>query len=235
MLSLKKKNFGKLPDGTNIDIYTIRNNNGLEFSITNYGARITSILVPDSLGKFQNVVLGFDNLDDYIKDEFYLGAIIGRYANRISKGKFRLGEKEYELNINNGNNHLHGGSKGFDKVVWDVKEINEENQKGIKLYYKSEDGEEGYPGNLDVEVSIDLSEENELIISYNATSDKPTPINLTHHGYFNLSGDLNNSILSHELKINSDEILENNSDSMPTGNFINVNSTPFNFKKFRKI
>ncbi len=235
MLSLKKKKFGILPDGTNVDIYRIRNSCGLEISITNYGGRITSILVPDKFGKFENVVLGFDNLDDYLKDEFYLGAIIGRFANRVSKGKFNLDDKDYTLQVNNGLNHLHGGIKGFDKVLWDVKEIDGKNCKGIKLFYRSKDMEEGYPGNLNVEVSYSLTEENELIIAYSAITDKKTPINLTHHGYFNLSGNPNIKILNHKLKIYSDKFLETDEELIPTGNFVSVKSTPFNFKDFKKI
>ncbi len=235
MLSLKKNYFGTLPDKVNIDIYTIRNSNGLELSVTNYGGRVTSILVPDKYGKLKNIVLGFENLDDYLKDEFYLGAIIGRFANRISKGKFNLEGKDYSLQINNESNHLHGGIKGFDKVVWNVKEINDKGHKSIKLFYTSRDGEEGYPGNLDVEVSYILTEENEVIIDYKAVTDKITPINLTHHGYFNLSGNFNNDILDHKLIIDSDEFLENDEESIPTGIFLSVEATPFNFKSFKSV
>ena len=234
MLSINKKKFGTL-EGVDVDIYIVRNSNGLELSITNYGGRVTSILVPNKSGKLENIVLGFDNLDDYLKDKYYLGAIIGRFANRISKGVFNLEGKTYTLRVNNGSNHLHGGLKGFDKVVWDVKEVNCKSQKGIKLSYVSKDNEEGYPGNLNVEISYLLTENNEIIIEYKAITDKTTPINLTHHGYFNLSGNFNNDVLNHELRLYSNEFLEMDEESIPTGEYLSVDATSFDFKDFKRI
>ncbi len=231
MLEVQKNKFGVLPSGEIIDIYTIKNSSGIQFSVINYGGRFTSIMVPDKLGKAENVVLGYDNLDDYIADEFYLGAIVGRYANRIANGKFRLNNVDYTLKINNGPNHLHGGLVGFDKVVWDVEQINNKQSCGLKLTYISNDGEEGYPGKLNVEVKYLLTENNEIIIDYEAVTDKPTPVNITHHGYFNLSGDFNNNVLSHGLKIISSNILENDINSIPTGKLLSVIDTPFDFTK----
>src|SRR5207253_6737223 len=189
-----KESFGKTSDGQGVDIYTLTNSHGVEAKIMNYGGIVTSLKVPDRNGRLDDVVLGFDNLDDYLKGHPYFGAIIGRYGNRIAKGRFSLNGVEYKLAVNNGPNHLHGGIKGFDKVVWSAKPINLKNGVGLELSYLSRDGEEGYPGNLSVTVTYTLTDNNEFKIDYAAKSDKDTIVNLTSHSYFNLAGQGNGDI-----------------------------------------
>lgn len=232
---LTKKHFGITQGNKEVDVFTIKNSNGIELSITNYGGRVTSLLVPDKSGKIENIVLGFNNLENYLSDDFYLGASIGRYANRIAKGKFVLDGNQFSLPINDGSNHLHGGINGFDKVVWDAVEVINKTGIGIELFYSSNDGDEGYPGELETTITYILTEQDELIIEYKAETNKPTPVNFTHHSYFNLSGDLNNPILDHELKIYSDKFLESDSESIPTGKILSVESTPFDFCEYRKL
>ena len=189
----------------------------------------------DKNGKYEDIMLGFDKLQDYINNPSpYFGALIGRYANRIAKGKFKLDGKEYTLAQNNGVNHLHGGIKGFDKVVWNAEELKDSNDVGLKLSYLSKDGEEGYPGNLKVSVTYKLTDNNELTINYEAETDKSTPVNLTYHGYFNLTAG-KTDVLNHELMLNSDKYLIVNSSIIPTGEIANVTGTPFDFKTFHKI
>src|SRR5215813_12219245 len=189
--TVKKDNFGKTNDGQVVDIYTLTNKNGLEAKITNFGGIITSLKIPDRHGKLEDVVLGFDNLDGYLKGHPYFGALIGRYGNRIAKGRFTLNGVEYKLAVNNGENHLHGGIKGFDKVVWTGHEMKTPAGPAVEMTYLSKDGEEGYPGNLNVKVVYTLTNNNELKIEYSATTDKDTVTNLTHHSYFNLAGEGN--------------------------------------------
>src|SRR5205085_5952994 len=199
--SITKTPFGKTSAGENVDLYTLRNADGIEAKITNYGGIVTSLKVPDRKGKFDDVVLGFNDLDSYLKGHPYFGALIGRYGNRIAKGRFTLNGVEYKLATNNGENHLHGGIKGFDKVVWDAKLLRTKAGAALELTYLSRDGEEGYPGNLTARVIYTLTNNNELKIDYSATTDKDTVVNLTHHSYFNLAGQGNGDILNHQLMI----------------------------------
>jgi aldose 1-epimerase len=220
----KRSGFGKLADGTAVDMYTLTNANGLIAKITNYGATITGLLVPDRQGNKADVVLGFDSLDLYAKERSFFGATVGRVGNRIAKGRFTLEGKTYTLAINNGPNHLHGGIKGFDRVLWTAK-----SQKGasVKFTYTSPDGEEGYPGKLDVTVVMSLTDANELTIDYTAVTDKATPVNLTNHSFFNLAG--TGDVLSHELMIAADAFTATDAELIPTGEIKPVKGTPMDF------
>jgi aldose 1-epimerase len=209
-----------------VDIFTLRNANGVEIKATNYGGIITSIVTPDRGGHPGDIVLGFDALDSYLKDSPYFGAVVGRYGNRIAKGRFTLDGQTYTLATNNGPNHLHGGLKGFDKVVWKAEPLT--GQTGIVLSRRSPDGEEGYPGNLDVRITYELTDRNELVIDYHATTDKATPVNLTQHTYFNLAG--TGDILGHQLMIEADRYTPVDSTLIPTGELAPVQSTPFDFR-----
>jgi len=231
--TLKKESFGKLADGTPVDSYTLTNKNGVEVKITNYGATITSIKAPDKNGKFEDVVLGYDSIDGYLAKNPHLGAVAGRYANRIAKGQFTLNGKTYTLAKNNGENHLHGGPKGFYQVLWTATPA--ESKDGVTMHYLSKDGEEGYPGNLDVTVTYTLTDINELKIAYAATTDKDTILNLTNHSYFNLAGAGNGDILKHELKINAPQITPVDKTLIPTGDVRQVAGTPFDFSKLTAI
>lgn len=193
----------------------------------NYGGLVQSLRVPDRNGHFDDVVLGYDNLAGYLKDTPYFGAIIGRYGNRIGGAKFSLDGKTYSLAANNGRNSLHGGIKGFDKVVWDVIKAT---GNSLELHYLSQDGEEGFPGNLEVTATYTLTDANELKLAFHATTDQPTVVNLTHHSYFNLRGQGNGDILGHEVYLNSDQITEIDSELIPTGAFMDVTGTPFDFR-----
>src|SRR6266849_810947 len=224
-----KESFGKTPDGQDADIYTLTNSGGAEVKITNYGGIVTSLKVPDRNGKLDDIVLGFDNLDAYLKGHPYFGAIIGRYGNRIAKGRFTLHGVEYKLAVNNGENHLHGGTKGFDKVVWNAKPRKVANGAALELTYLNKDGEEGYPGNLSVKVVYTLTNANELKIDYSATTDKDTVVNLTHHSYFNLAGQGNGDILNHRLTIAANHFTPVDAGLIPTGEFRDVKGTPFDF------
>ncbi len=223
-----------MADGKAVFLYTLTNGNGAEVKITNYGGILTSWLTADKDGKPANIVLGFDSLSGYLAQPPYFGALIGRYGNRIAKGKFTLDGVQYTLATNNDGNHLHGGNKGFDKVVWDA-EMLADSTPTLVLSYASKDGEEGYPGNLKVEVRYSLSAANELKIEYNATTDKATPINLTNHSYFNLTGDAGNSILEHALQIDGDHYTPVDSTLIPTGEIKAVVATPFDFTNATKI
>lgn len=235
-ISIIKSEFGKLPDSTVIDRYVLKNDNGLELVVITYGGIITSLKVPNKDGSLENIVLGFDNLVDYLRpNNPYFGALIGRYGNRIAKGKFTLNGIEYNLAINNGVNHLHGGIKGFDRVVWNVEPMESQNGPSLKLKYLSKDGEEGYPGNLNVTVVYALTNNNTLEVIYKATTDKQTVINLTQHAYFNLSGDFSKTILDHEITINSDSYLSVDDTLIPTGELANVSNTPFDFRTAKTI
>ncbi|MDQ6788357.1 MAG: galactose mutarotase [Acidobacteriota bacterium] len=227
--SVKKEMFGKTPDGKIIDIYTLKNSKNAEAKITNYGAIVSSLKVPDRKGNFADIVLGYDALESYLKDTFYIGGIVGRYANRIAKGKFTLNGKEYTLAINNNDNHLHGGVKNFEIVVWNAKPSMNNNGASLELTYYSKDGEENYPGNLMVKVVYTLTENNELKIEYSATTDQDTIINLTNHSYFNLAGADSGSITKHVLQINADQFTPTDAGSIPTGELRSVKNTPFDF------
>jgi len=234
--SIEKQIFGKMPDGTAVDIYTLRNASGVEARITNYGGIVVSLKVPDRNGKFDDVVLGYDNLDGYLKNNSpYMGALIGRYANRIAKGTFKLNGTEYHLAVNNGANHLHGGLKGFDKVVWTAAPLRVANGAALKLTYVSKDGEENYPGNLTATVIYTLSDANELRIDYSATTDKRTIVNLTSHSYFNLAGQGTGDILKHQLFMNAGRFTPTDAGAIPTGELKSVRGTPFDFTKPTEI
>ncbi len=208
---MTRKHFGIGPGGEEVYLFTLANKNGVEVSITNYGGAITSIKAPDRNGVFADVVLGYDTLDDYVRNPRYFGALIGRYANRIARGKFPLNGVEYQLPQNNGVNHLHGGDKGFHTRVWNAAETD----SGLRLEYFSEDGEENYPGNLNVDVTYSLNDQNELRLEYHATTDRDTIVNLTNHSYFNLAG--SGDILGHELTLHADGFTPVSEDLIPTG------------------
>src|SRR5687767_8699274 len=216
-------------DGQAINLYTLTNRNGMEAKIINFGGIVMSLKVPDRNGKFADVVLGFNNLDDYLKPHPSFGTAIGRFGNRIAKGRFKLNGVEYKLAVNNGENHLHGGIKGFDKVVWTGREIKTAAGPAVVLTYLSKDGEEGYPGNLRVRVTYTLTNKNELKIDYSATTDKTTVINLTNHAYFNLISEGNGEIVNHRLQINADRFVPTDAGSIPTGKLQSVKGTPFDF------
>jgi aldose 1-epimerase len=234
--SIDKQAFGQTGDGTAVDLYTLKNATGAEVKITTYGGIVISLRVPDRNGKFDDVVLGYDNLDGYLKNNGpYMGALIGRYANRIAKGTFKLKGVEYHLAVNNGPNHLHGGIKGFDKVVWTAKPLRVANGAALKLTYLSRDGEENYPGNLSATVIYTLTDANELRIDYAATTDKRTVVNLTSHSYFNLAGQGNGDILKHRLVINANRFTPTDAGSIPTGELRLVKGTPFDFTRAMEI
>ena len=226
---IKKTVFGTLPDGRVADQYTLKNANGMEVKISNYGGVITHWTAPDKDGKFEDIVLGFDSLAGYLTPPPYFGAIIGRYGNRIAKGKFTLDGKNYQLAKNNGENHLHGGLIGYDKVLWNAKPMEGE-ESALKLTYLSKDGEEGYPGNLNITVVYTLLRDNSLKMDYSATTDKATVINLTNHSYFNLSGS-KKDILDEEVTLNADRYLPVDKGLIPTGELRSVTGTVFDFTK----
>jgi len=227
---VQKASFGKMPDGTPVEIYTLRNRHGMEAHILTYGGIVQSLELPDKNGKFADVVLGFDKLQDYLTNSPYFGALIGRYGNRIAKGQFTLDGQNYTLATNNGPNSLHGGLKGFDKVVWTARPVDSFYGPGLELTYLSKDGEEGYPGNLKVTAVYVVTEKNELLLQYTATTDKDTVINLTHHSYFNLAGQGKSNILDHVVFIDADNTTPVDSTLIPTGEIKPVAGTPFDFR-----
>jgi aldose 1-epimerase len=228
---MEKEVFGKTASGAIVEIYTLANKNGVRAKVMSYGALLTELHVPDRNGQLADVVLGFDNLESYLKGHPHFGCTTGRFANRIAKGKFTLNGKEYSLAINNGPNHLHGGLKGFDKRIWNSAPGEKANGSAVKFSYLSADGEEGYPGNLQVDVTYILTDDNELRIDYEAVTDKPTPVNLTNHSYFNLSGAGNGDILGHEMQINADHYTPVDETSIPTGEVKAVAGTVMDFRK----
>jgi aldose 1-epimerase len=223
---MASRSFGEMPDGKPVTLYTLTNRNGVEMTVMNYGGIIVSLKVPDKNGKLDDIVLGYDSLAGYIRSNPYFGSLIGRYGNRIAKGKFSLDGVTYTLAVNNIGNHLHGGLKGFDKVYWDIVPVD---SSSLRLTYISPDGEEGYPGKLTAEVTYTLTDDNELKIDYKATTDKKTVVNLTQHTYFNLTGDPAQTILDHELVIDSDSLLPVDKTLIPTGKLQPVANTPFDF------
>lgn len=230
MTRIDEQAWGQTQDGTPIKLFTLTNSKGMVAKITTYGAIITELRVLDRNDKVGNVVLGFDNLDQYLKGHPFFGAVAGRVANRIAKGRFTLDGHEYRLAVNNGPNHLHGGIKGFDKVVWTAKPLQANaNEASLQLTYLSKDGEEGYPGNLAVTVTYTLTEDNELRIDYSAKTDKATPVNLTNHSYFNLAE--SGTILDHVLMINADRYTVTDDTLIPTGEIAPVAGTPLDFRK----
>lgn len=228
---VKKEIFGKTRSGAFIDVYTLSNPHGIEVRTITYGGIITSLSVPDKDGKIDDIVLGLEALDGYLAGHPYLGAIIGRYGNRIGRAKFTLDGVEYTLAANNGANHLHGGLKGFDKVVWQAESLKTEAGDGVVFKYTSPDGEENYPGTLAAQVTYTLTHRDELIFDYYATTDKPTPVNLTQHTYFNLAGGGKRDILAHELMLNADRFTPVDETLIPTGEIRSVAGTPLDFRQ----
>ena len=228
-LTLTKSDFGKTKDGTAVDLYTLTNNNGIEVGVITYGARVTKIRTPDRKGNFDDIVLGFDDLEGYLGTNPYFGAVVGRYGNRIAKGRFTLDGHDYKLPVNNGPNSLHGGLKGFDKVVWTARDVSTPAAPAVELTYVSKDGEEGYPGNLTVKVTYQLNNDNEVQLDYSAVTDKTTVTNITNHTYFNLSGAGNGDILKHQLRLNASRFTPVDAGLIPTGELKGVMNTPFDF------
>jgi aldose 1-epimerase len=235
MVKISQEPFGQLPGGEPVSLFTFSNGNGVSASVTNFGGRLVRLLAPDHAGLSEDVVLGFDNLDGYLAHNPYFGAIVGRYANRIANAKFSLDGKTYELARNNGSNSLHGGTKGFDKVLWDARELTDRLHPALELKYRSVDGEDGYPGNLDVTVVYSLDESNELRIEYKAQTDKPTVLNLTNHSYFDLAGQGKGTVLDHVVTLGSDAFTPVTKDLVPTGEIKPVSGTPFDFRTPRRL
>jgi len=230
---MSKQPFGKTADGKNVEIYTLTNDKGVEARIMNYGGIVVSLKVPDNKGQLGDVVLGFDDLENYLKRNPFFGAITGRYGNRIAKGRFTLNGTEYKLAVNNGENHLHGGIKGFDKQIWKAKQLTTRLGPALELSYVSKDGEEGYPGKLSVTVTYTLTNDNSLRIDYVATTDKDTVVNLTNHSYFNLAG--GGDILNHQVLISADKFTPVDAGLIPTGELRDVKGTPFDFTAMTAI
>lgn len=223
----------KVSDFDSVKSYTLENSNGMTVKITNYGATITSIVVPDRDGKMADVACGYDSVEGYVNAQAreYFGAVVGRYGNRIAKGKFSIDGEEYTLATNNGENHLHGGYMGFDKVIWDAEVV----EDGVKLTYLAKDGEEGYPGNLTLSVTYTLTDDNEIVMHYEATTDKATVVNVTNHTYFNLAGEGAATINDHLLQINASKTTPVDEGLIPTGEFADVAGTAFDFREPKLI
>jgi aldose 1-epimerase len=232
---MQKQAYGKTEDGQPVDLYTLTNKNGMEAVITNYGGTLISLKVPDRNGRLDNVVLGYEKLSDYENGSSFFGGTIGRYGNRIAHGKFMLDGVTYTLAKNNGENHLHGGVKGFNKRVWTAKDVSGSAGQALELTYLSKDGEEGYPGNLSVKVVYSLTNQNELKIDYSASTDKDSVVNLTNHSYFNLAGQGNGDILDHQLMIRADRFNPVDGTLIPTGELPSVKGTPFDFTQATAI
>lgn len=231
---VERSDFGVTPEGDSVDLYTLTNDNGVSLEVTNYGGIITSLRVPDREGELEDVVLGFDSLSVYTSEAYrsanpYFGALIGRYGNRIDDGEFSLDGETYTLETNNGPNHLHGGEEGFDQVVWNAEPFQEADSMGLVLRHTSPDGHGGYPGELEVEVTYTLTDDNEVAFDYRATTSEATPVNLTQHSYFNLDGHGDGTVLDHELMINADRYTPVDSTLIPTGDLRSVEETPFDF------
>jgi aldose 1-epimerase len=234
-MSISSRVYGETKNEVSVNIFTLKNINGMEVEITNFGGIVVAIKVPDRQGIFKDVVLGYEKLEDYLNNASYLGAIIGRYSNRIEDARFILNGIEYEVGKNNGKHQLHGGFIGFDKVVWQANIIEVAKGEALQLDYISKDGEEGFPGELKVRVIYTLTEDNALEIEYFAVSDKDTVVNLTNHSYFNLTGDGTEDILSHELMIDAESFTPINEESIPSGEIKAVKGTPFDFTRLRSV
>lgn len=232
-LTIQKTVFGKTPDGETINLFTVKTANGVELKVSEFGATLVALKVPDKEGNLEDIILGYDNLEGYIDDASFLGVTAGRYANRIAEGKFTLDGKEYTLATNDGENHLHGGVEGFGKKVWEGEELKTDKGAGVKLTYLSEDGEEGYPGNLECTVKYILNNDNELKIVFKSKTDEATPVNLTNHAYFNLKGE--GTILDHKLKLNAKEYTPVDDGLIPTGEIKSVEGTPLDFTETKTI
>ncbi|WP_372776084.1 aldose epimerase family protein [Mangrovibacterium sp.] len=237
-MKISSKPFGQTKDGQKVSLFSLENDNQVCITISDYGALITSVLAPDKAGKIENIVCGFEKIDDYLSEAYlgsypYFGAIIGRFGNRIANGRYSIDGVDYEGAINNGPNHLHGGLIGFDRKVWSTETFEIKGKVGLKLSYLSPDGEEGYPGNLKVSCTYTLDNENKLEIVYEAETDKTTIVNLTNHSYFNLTGGKEN-ILNHELELTAKKYTEAK-DMIPTGKIVSVENTVFDFNKTKKL
>nr|WP_294959288.1 aldose epimerase family protein [uncultured Flavobacterium sp.] len=234
-VTIEKSEYGTTAKGEKVESYKLKNQNGMEVDIITFGGRITDLKVPNKEGISENVVIGFNSLAQYEKENPFFGALIGRFGNRIAKGKFSLDGKEYQLAINNAPNALHGGPQGYFNVVWKADEVKSGETASLKLSYVSKDMEEGYPGTLKVYVTYTLTNDNQLEVLYEATTDKKTVVNLTQHSYFNLSGDFTKTILDHELTLNADKIVPVDANLIPTGKLDDVTGTPFDFRKPKLI
>ena len=228
---IQKEPFGQTSDGEAVDLYTLTNANGIEMEVTNYGGIVTALRVPGRDGERADVVLGYDALDGYLERNPFFGALVGRYGNRIAGGTFTLDDSTYTLATNNGPNHLHGGVRGFDKRVWQAEPFEDSTGVGLVLTYTSPDGEEGYPGTLEARVTYTLTDSNEVVFDYHATTDKATPVNLTQHTYFNLAGHGAGDILDHEILINAEGFTPVDSTLIPLGEIADVEGTPFDFSE----
>jgi aldose 1-epimerase len=233
--AVRQADFGQTPEGQRVSVYTLTNRRGAEARVITYGGALVSLKVPDRRGQLGDVVLGFDDLAGYLKQTFFIGALIGRYANRIAKGRFTLDGTQYQLATNNNGNHLHGGVRGFDKVIWKARPLSVRGGAALELTYLSHDGEEGYPGNLSVRVVYTLTNNNELRIDYSAATDKATVVNLTQHSYFNLAGEGSGDILRHLMTINASRFTPTDAASIPTGELRPVRGTPFDFTRPAEI
>ena len=233
--TISKSPFGNTSDGQMVSLFTLQNEAGGVVQITNYGGTIVSAKMPDRHGNLGEVMLGFDDLEGYLNMDSFFGSTVGRYANRIAKGRFSIDNDTFQLATNLGENHLHGGLKGFDKQIWDAEIVEENGAKSLKLSYSSPDGEEGYPGKLDCTVTFTFVKNNTLTMVYSAKTDKKTVVNLTNHAYFNLKDGGASSIDTHELKINASYITPVDATAIPTGKLMSVEETPFNFKNFKPI
>lgn len=228
-IKMRKEAFGRLPDKREAELFILKNAAGMEAAITNFGAALVRLKVPDRNGKLDDIVLGYDSFDGYVQDKAYFGVVVGRYGNRIAHAKFTLNGVSYRLNANNGENALHGGPQGFHKALWKAREIASNQGTALELTYSSPDGEEGYPGTLVARVTYTLTDKNELRLDYRATTDKETVLNLTNHSYFNLAGQGEGDILGHEMMINADRFTPTDTGSIPTGELRPVKGTPFDF------
>jgi len=234
-MTVTKSPFGATPDGQSVNLYSCTNAQGWVMKLMTYGATVVQLRAPDREGKMENITLGFDSLDGYLGDHPYFGATVGRYANRIAGGQFTLDGKQYTLATNNGPNHLHGGNVGFSRVVWDAAPVKTDKAVGVEFTYVSPDGDEGYPGRLTVTVTYTLTNENAMRIDYEAVTDQATPINLTNHCYWNLSGEGSGKILDHQLMLNADQYLPVDDTLIPTGKLAAVAGTPFDFRQPHRI
>jgi aldose 1-epimerase len=233
-MTIREERFGETPEG-DFSLFRLRNDNGMEVTLTDYGAILTGWWVPDREGKLEDVVLGFDRLEGYLGEHPYFGAVVGRFANRIAGGQFTLDNKQYKLAVNNGPNHLHGGREGFNRRRWIAEPVHTEARIGIAFYYTSPDGEEGYPGKLDVRVTYTIGNDQSLRIHYEAQTDRPTVLNLTHHAYFNLKGAGMGDILDHRLTIHADRFTPVDENLIPTGELRPVAGTVLDFRQPRAI
>jgi aldose 1-epimerase len=230
-MTVMRAPFGALPDGAAVNLFTLTNSHGIEVRAMGYGATIVSIRTPDRQGRLDDVVLGFDAFDPYLTKARFFGTVVGRYGNRIGRGRFMLDGQPVQLTVNNGANHLHGGNRGFDKVVWRAESFDRDGNAGVVFTYTSPDGEEGYPGTLKATVTYTLTARDELILEYAATTDKATPVNLTNHTYFNLAGRGHGDVLQHVLTLDADRYTPVDAGLIPTGEIAAVQGTPFDFRK----